>query len=96
MSNKKQSSVEWFAKESWNLELKMQNKEITFGEYSVVYALLIEQAKAMHKQETIHTYSKGMEDGYYFKGSRYDYEAEGTTEYFGEQYYNETFGGKDA
>lgn len=53
MSNNKQSSVEWFAKESWKLRFRVENKEITIGEYAGAYFDLIEQAKAMHKEESI-------------------------------------------
>lgn len=54
MNNNKQSSVEWFAKESWNLKVKLENKEITIGEYGVTYVDLLNQAKAMQKQQAEH------------------------------------------
>jgi len=62
MSNK-QSSVEWFAKESWNLQIRLENKEITIGEYGVTYVDLLNQAKAMHNEEIHNSYSKGFNDG---------------------------------
>jgi len=53
MSNNKQSSVEWFAKESWKLRVELEDEKISFGEYANKYYQLKEQAKAMHKEEMI-------------------------------------------
>ena len=50
-----------------------------------------EQAKAMHEQETKDAHENGMSEGYYFEGSRSDWESEGVTKYFAEQYYKDTF-----
>jgi len=51
MSNKKQTAVEWFHKETWSLKMQKECKEITEGEYAVDYFDLFEQAKAMDKQQ---------------------------------------------
>lgn len=78
MSNNKQSSsVEWFSKESWKLKVKLENKEITIGEYGVTYVDLLEQAKAMHEVQVRRAF---------YDGQRY----EGTKSSM--DYYNETFG----
>ena len=78
MSNNKQSSVEWFSKESWNLKVKLENKEISIGEYGVTYVDLLQQAKAMHKEEIESTYDDAI-----MKGRHED----------GVEYYKEKFGG---
>lgn len=62
MSNNKQSSLEWFSKESWKLKVKLENKEITIGEYGVTYVDLLKQAKAMHKEEIIEAWSNGYDE----------------------------------
>ena len=51
MSNNKQSSVEWFAQESWKLRIELEAGKISMGEYANKYYQLKEQAKAMHKEE---------------------------------------------
>ena len=88
MSNK-QSSVEWLAV---RLKEKMQmwNSTKNYQEFHIVleageFAKLIEQAKAMHKQEII-----AAKDDNYVYGEAW--EKLGT---LGEQYYNETFGGNN-
>ena len=53
MSNNKQSSVEWFANESWQLKVQLDNQEISVDEYAVAYIRLRYKAKAMHKEEII-------------------------------------------
>ena len=70
MSNNKQSSVEWLFYKFISCSLKVSD----------IFELL-EQAKAMHKEEIEKTYIKGYEDKDF--------------SYFDpEQYYNETFGGE--
>jgi len=53
MSNKKQTAVEWFHKETWKLKIQKERKEISLGEYAVDYFDLFEQAKAMEKEQMI-------------------------------------------
>ena len=78
MNNDKQSSVEWFSQESWKLKVKLENQEITIGEYGVTYVDLLKQAKAMHKEEIIEAWSNG-----------YDEDDRATSSPL--KYYNETF-----
>lgn len=80
MSNNKQSSVEWL---QWALEHTILTHEQTMQTIG-----LFEQAKAMHKEEIIHSFKKGCNIGVDV-GSNHDWH-EG---YNGEEYYNETFGG---
>jgi len=49
----KQSSVEWFAIESWKLRIELEGGKISMGEYANKYYQLKEQAKEMHKEETV-------------------------------------------
>ena len=51
MENKKLSSVEWFAKESWKLRVALEDGKISVGEYANKYYQMKQQAKAMHKNE---------------------------------------------
>jgi phage antirepressor YoqD-like protein len=52
MSNNKQSSVEWFANESWQLKVQLDNQEISVDEYAVAYVRLLYKAKEMEKENT--------------------------------------------
>jgi hypothetical protein len=71
MSNK-QSSIEYLAIQLWE-HMNMQ------GDGEIVNKIL-EQAKAMHKEEIIYATEVGYTNGYLNK------------EYDGHQHYNETFG----
>lgn len=72
MSNKKQTAVEWLAS---NL-----GEHIIWEEKLID---LVEQAKAMHKQEIIDAANKLL------------YHGTGPGDTAAKQYYNETFGGED-
>jgi hypothetical protein len=88
MSNNKQSSVEWFAKESWKLRVELEDEKISMGEYANKYYQLKEQAKAMHNKEVVDF----VEDWYCngpLLGGGVDVAA--TIE----EHYNETFGGNN-
>ena len=84
MSNNKQSSVEWLAKQL-TAKMQMWNSTKNYQEFHIVleageFAKLIEQAKAMHKVEIVNAV-----DGFPIHARHMD----------GEEYYNETFGGKN-
>ena len=83
MSNNKQSSVEWFANESCQLKVQLDNQEISLDEYAVAYVRLLYKAKAMHKQEIIDSANKLL------------YHGTGPGDTAAEQYYNETFEGNN-
>ena len=85
MSNNKQSSVEWFAQESWKLRVELEDGKISIGEYANKHYQLKEQAKAMHKEEIVNACNL----------QRNDYKGMPTFNKSGEQYYNETFGGNN-
>ena len=87
MSNKKQSSVDWLFEQlcsekfSW---IKDSNGKIYFDK---ITSDLLQQAKAMHKEEIEDAYQIGRFNGQTNWGYGNDITAE--------QYYNETFGGQD-
>jgi hypothetical protein len=83
-NSKQQTSIDWFANESWQLKVQLDNQEISVDEYAVAYVRLLYKAKAMHKEE--------IEDAH---GEQYDYSYSqiDPTKVTGEQYYNETYGG---
>ena len=88
MSNNKQSSVEWLEKEFVKLEA-------TIGVYSKMYEI-IEQAKAMHKQEMKQCADVFELDGFqrcFLNSNPYEHNKHKSIDF--EQYYNETFGGQD-
>ena len=63
MSNeKKQTAVEWFSDKSWKLKVQIEKREISVGEYAVTYVQLLEQAKAMEKEQILHSYADGQAD----------------------------------
>ena len=62
MSNNKQTSVEWFANESWQLKVQLDNQEISVDEYAVAYIRLRYKAKEMHKEEHAQTWDDAMEN----------------------------------
>ena len=87
MNNNKQSSIDW-------LEQEFVKLERTIGVYGVFYELL-GKAKEMHKQESI---AAQMDMFHHLNnlpfGMQYLDKRE-SAEQFAEQYYKETFGGKD-
>ena len=59
MSNKKQSSVEWFIYADNIIAEKYLNNEISYDDYKVLSENVIQQAKAMHKEEIDSAYTMG-------------------------------------
>ena len=56
MSNKKQSSIEWYANASHELIVKKDNGEITNREFLTMHHNLFYDAEAMHKEEVQDAY----------------------------------------
>jgi hypothetical protein len=50
-NNKQQTAVEWFANESWQLKVELDNQEISVDEYAVFYVRLLYKAKEMEKNQ---------------------------------------------
>ena len=76
-NNKQQTALEWFANESWQLKVQLENQEISVDEYAVAYVRLLYKAKEMEKERM----KDAWDDGLF-----------GKTDNF-QQYYNETYGG---
>jgi len=86
MSNNKQSSVEWYIEKILDLDYKHAKGLITLGVWSKRKNALIEQAKAMHKEEIEEAFANGVYD-------EYEYHINNEPRKNTEQYYSETFGG---
>ena len=77
---KKQSSIDWFAKKLAKQGLLMTED----SEYIVAYL----EAKAMHKEEIVEAYREGRSDQQSARDERFYHRN-------AESYYNETFGGNN-
>ena len=82
-NNKQQTAVEWFANESWQLKVQLDNQEISVDEYAVSYVRLLYKAKEMEKEEIIQAWKKG--DGQFDKVSNK----------MSLEYYEKTYGGNN-
>ena len=82
-----QTAVEWFHKETWKLKIKLEEKEVSVGEYAVIYGELYEQAKQMEREQKEECWNVAHQAGR-FEGKGI---AEENWQTF-EQYYNETYG----
>ena len=78
---KKQSSIDWLVQQIWKNEPLEHEQKV------------IEQAKAMHKEEMANTWIKACED--ILSAIENDTVASFSSEELFEQYYNETFGGNN-
>ena len=79
MTNNKQSSVEWFLNQLIEHRIIIVNKTTYQVKYK--HEILLEQAKAIHKEETIKLY---------YAYEDYVLREEGIIKTFG-QFYNETY-----
>ena len=91
MSNKKQNSLEWYIEETFKLSVKFERQEISQKEYTLGYSNLLQQAKAMHKEE-IQSAIIYAEREHNILGNVWPTQ---TVLDKAEEYYNETFGGED-
>ena len=73
------SAVDWFNNSIFELQLQIERKEISLGEFAVKRVEIFEQAKIMEKQQIIEAHAVGRIKE--CSGINTD----------GEQYYNETF-----
>jgi hypothetical protein len=78
---RKMTAVEWYSKEHLILLVKLENKEISIGEYVVKHSELLEQAKQMEKEQIIEAHL----DGQSLVSCKDEY---------AEQYYNQTYKNK--
>lgn len=86
MSNNKQSSVEWFAKEINELNFWLENHQITNREFNRLKLKVLNKAKAMHEEEIKDAYEEGDADAYW------ELHGEPRTFKNKHDYYNQTFG----
>jgi len=75
----KQTAVEFYSQEEIKLTLDFLENKITQLEYGIKKLRLVEQAKAMEKEQMILIYKAAFQDG--FNGELFEFE----------KYYNETF-----
>lgn len=73
------SAVEWYENRIFILQIQLEKKEISLGEYAVKRVELFKQAKAMVKEQSLEDYSVGYSNG--------QVDSNRTAI----QYYNETF-----
>lgn len=85
MSNNKQSSVEWLDNELASLNFDYLTGQIDNKEFNERHKSIIEQAKAMHKEEIKLANESGKLDA-----AKHIFNA--TESKDSEQYYNETYG----
>lgn len=60
MNNKKQSSVKWLYKELSNIDKDLRNNIMSVDAYNTKKYEALQHAKALHKQETIDNWLKGL------------------------------------
>ncbi len=77
------SAVEWYENRIFILQIQLEKKEISLGEYAVKRVELFKQAKAMEKEQIMNAHIDGSNEGLRFTGSKLIKTAE--------QYYNQTF-----
>jgi hypothetical protein len=77
--SKQISAVEWYENRIFILQIQLEKKEISLGEYSVTRVELFKQAKEMEKEQSLEDYSVGYSNG--------QVDSNRTAN----QYYNETY-----
>lgn len=93
MSNNKQSSIQWIVGKLGDLESMFNLGIIDNIQYYEEKTKLLEQAKAMHKEEIENAYSRGWEKSVQYEIQRS--EEEDAKRFTPRNYYNETFGGNN-
>jgi len=85
MSNNKQSSVEWFFNQLVANRIIVINGTTYWDKVKLKYEILLEQAKAMHKEEISQAFNDGEYNYFYSRKTGNDFED-------GKEYYEEKFG----
>jgi len=57
------SAVEWYENRIFILQIQLEKKEISLGEYAVTRVELFKQAKEMEKEQSLEDYSVGYSNG---------------------------------
>lgn len=60
---KNKTAVEWFDIESRRLSIRIENKEISIGEFAVSYHELFNQAKQMEREQIEEAYNQDLYGG---------------------------------
>jgi len=81
MSNKKQTAVEWYSQQHLKLLIKLENKELSIGEYAVQHQEILHKAKAIEKEQM-----KDFAIWFWARNNEYQ-----SYENIVEQYYKETY-----
>jgi hypothetical protein len=74
------TAIDWYEKEIFQLHIKLENKDISIGEYATTRVELFNQAKEKEKQQIVETFNKGTWNG----GNNVNYEN-------GHDFYNQTY-----
>ena len=85
--SKQISAVEWYENRIFILQIQLEKKEISLGEYSVTRVELFKQAKEMEKEQIIDIIKLVIEKEYHEQ----TWSKCGSISYVAEQYYNQTF-----
>jgi hypothetical protein len=76
---KQETAVEWYSQQHLKLLIKLENKELSIGEYAVQHQEILNKAKELEKQQIIEAWIA---------------EDNPLQRLRAEQYYNETFNNK--
>jgi hypothetical protein len=82
-----QSAVEWYSQQHLKLLIKLENKELSIGEYAVQHQEILHKAKEMEKQQIIDAFLK-------HRDSKFIHDQKINWQKSAEQYYNEKFENK--
>jgi len=53
------TAVEWYSQQHLKLLIKLENKELSIGEYAVQHQEILHKAKEMEKQQIIDAFNEG-------------------------------------
>ena len=81
----KQTAVEWFCNEMENLRVKAEITNMNGYDFIIDKVKLLQQAKAMEKEQIIEAYNEGQNTPYEYS------ESNDVNWYDGNNYYKETF-----
>ena len=84
-NNKQQTAVEWYIEKLLDLDYEYAKGLINLGVWSERKKSLIEQAKAMHKEEIIEAFDQGVI-------AEVTHQVSGAPETSGQEYFNQTYG----
>jgi succinylglutamate desuccinylase len=83
---KKQTALDWYIEQNFNNIVQRETQQISQDEYVIAYNNLLNQAKAMEKEQMIE-FATDTHNLNYYKNKSFRKETE--------DYYNETYGGAE-